>query len=65
VVIDLTVKLENCPIFGVHEITECRMAKIKKVGFLEFMAYKIAKNESKIGLGVICIVSFGIFLIMV
>jgi len=41
------------------------MAKIKKVGMFEFMAYKIAKHESDLGFGVIVMVSFGIFLIMV
>ena len=61
----MTIKLDNCPIFGVHEITQCRMAKIKKVGMFEFMAYKIAKHESDLGFGVIVMVSFGIFLIMV
>lgn len=58
----LTVKLKNCPIFGIHEVTQCRMAKIKKVGLYEYMAYKIARSESYIGLGVVVMVCIGIIL---
>ena len=39
-VIILTVKLSECPIFGIHEITECRMARVKKLNILEWLVYK-------------------------
>ena len=64
---ELTIKLQECPIFGIHDITDCRKAKIKKVSLIEWAwDYIYAQAPVQyVGLGFLVMVGFGVFLFMV